>query len=113
MMLTVIILFALAAVGGLVLTWMHLQNGDAPLLFAGGHGVLAATGLVLLLWTVLQAGASGMLWTATILFILAALGGFFLIVKHLRGESLSPGLMYGHGGTAVVAFVLLLIGYLG
>lgn len=111
MMLTTIVLFALAAVGGTVLTWMHLRDGDAPLVFAAGHGVLAAAGLVLLIWSVLQGGATGTLWAAVVLFVLAALGGFYLMVKHLQGESLSSGLMLGHGGAAVVGLVLLLIAY--
>lgn len=112
MMLAAIILFALAVGGGVVLAWMHLQNDDAPLLFASGHGVLGAAGLVSLLWAVLQGSATGLLWAAVVLFVLTALGGFVLITKHLRGESLSAGLMYGHGSTAVVAFILLLIAYL-
>lgn len=113
MLLTALIVFALAAVGGLVLLRMHLQNDDAPLGLAAVHGILAATGLVLLLWFVLQNGAEGLLWGSVALFVLAALGGFVLITKHLRGESLPSGLMYGHGGAAVVAFILLLVVYLG
>lgn len=112
MMLTAVILFALAAIGGLVLTAMHLQRGDAPLTFAAGHGILGAGGLVVLLWTTLQGSATGLLWTSVGIFVLAAVGGLVLITKHLRGESLSAGLMYGHGAAAVVAFVLLLVAYL-
>lgn len=112
-MLTALIVFALAAVGGLVLLRLHVKHDDAPLGLAALHGLLAATGLVLLLWFVLQNGASGLLWASVALFVVAALGGFVLITKHLRGESLPNGLMYGHGGAAVVAFILLLIGYLG
>lgn len=108
-----LIAFALAAVGGLVLIRMHLRKNDAPLGLAALHGLLAATGLVLLLWFVLQNGAEGLLWGSVALFLLAALGGFVLITKHLRGESLPTGLMYGHGGAAVVAFILLLVAYLG
>lgn len=113
MMLTALVVFALAAVGGLVLLRMHLMKNDAPLGLAAVHGVLAAGGLVLLLWFVLQNGAGGLLWASVGLFVVAALGGFVLIIKHLRGESLPTGLMYGHGGAAVVAFILLLVGYLG
>lgn len=106
-----LLLFAAAAIGGGTLTWMHLKNDDAPIGFAAVHGVLAASGLVLLLWTVLQNGAAGLLWGSVILFVLAALGGFVLITKHLRGESLTAGLMLGHGGIAVLAFLLLVVAY--
>lgn len=113
MLLTALILFGLAALGGAALLWMHLQNDDAPLSVAAIHGLLGATGLVVLLWTVFQSSAGSLLWASVLLFVLAALGGFVLITNHLRGESLSPGLMYGHGGAAVVAFVLLVVAYLG
>lgn len=113
MLLYAIIAFAVAAIGGLVLARMHLNDDDAPLGFAAVHGILGAAGLVLLLWFVLQNGVGGMIWGSVVLFVLAALGGFVLITKHLRGESLSSGLIYTHGGVAVVGFVLLLFVYLG
>lgn len=113
MLLYVLILFAVAALGGLVLARMHLKDDDAPLGLAAVHGLLGAAGLVLLLWFVLQNAAGGMLWGAVVLFVLAALGGFVLITKHLRGESLSSGLIYTHGAAAVIGFVLLLFVYLG
>lgn len=113
MMTTALILFALAALGGIGLTVMHLQNDDAPLGIAAVHGLLGAAGLVLLIWSVLQSAGGGLLWTSVVLFVVAALGGFVLLTKHLRGDSLSPGLMYTHGGAAVVAFVLLLVVHFG
>ncbi len=113
MLLTALILFGLAALGGTALLWMHLQNDDAPLGIAALHGLLGAAGLVVLLWTVLQRRAGSLLWASVLLFALAAVGGLVLITNHLRGNSLSPGLMYGHGGAAVVAFVLLIVSYLG
>lgn len=112
MLLYVLIIFAVAALGGLVLARMHLKDDDAPLGLAAVHGLLGAAGLVLLVWFVLQNGAGGMLWGSVILFVLAALGGFVLITKHLRGESLSSGLIYTHGAAAVIGFVLLLFVYL-
>jgi len=113
MLLTALILFGLTALGGVALLWMHLQNDDAPLGIAAVHGLLGAAGIAVLVWTVLQTGAGGLLWGAVILFVLSALGGFVLIAKHLQGDSLAPSLMYGHGGAAVVAFVLLVAAYLG
>lgn len=113
MLMTALIVFALAAIGGATLLWMHLQNDDAPIGLAAIHGVLAATGLVLLLWTVLQNGATRLLWSSVVLFVMAALGGFVLFTKHLRGESLPAGLLYGHGAAAVIAFLLLASAYLG
>jgi len=113
MLLSALALFALAAVGGAVLLWMHLQYDDAPLSLAATHGILGAAGLVVLLWMVFQSGATGLLGASVVLFVLAALGGFALIAKHLRGESLAAGLMYSHGGLAMIAFGLLVVVYLG
>lgn len=113
MLFTALILFGLAALGGLFLLQSHLKNDHASLGVAAVHGLLGAAGLVVLIVTVLQRSAGTLLWAAVALFVIAALGGFVLIAKHLQGESLSPGLMYTHGGAAVIAFVLLLIVYLG
>lgn len=113
MISTALILFALAAIGGIGLTLLHIKKDDAPLSVAAVHGILGAAGLVVLLWTVLQSGAGSLVWGSVVLFLLAALGGFVLITKHLRGESLTSTLMFTHGGAAVVAFVLLLVAYLG
>lgn len=108
-----LILFALAALGGIGLAWMHFENDDAPLSIAAVHGLLGAAGLVTLLWTLFQSGGDGLLWGSAVLFVLTALGGFLLIANHLREESLSSSLIFAHGGAAVVAFVLLLIVYFG
>lgn len=113
MLFTALILFGLAALGGLFLLQSHLRTDDAPLGVAAVHGLLGAAGLVVLIVTVLQGSAGSLLWGAFALFVVAALGGFVLIAKHLQGESLSAGLMYTHGGAAVIAFVLLLVVYLG
>lgn len=110
-MTTALILFALAAVGGVGLAVMHIQNDDAPLIVAAAHGLLGAAGLVVLIMAVLRSGGSGLLWGSVGLFVVAALGGFVLIAKHLRGESLSNGLIFTHGGAAVIAFVLLLVAH--
>lgn len=110
---TALILFALAALGGVGLAVMHIQNDDAPLIIAAVHGLLAASGLVVLILTVVQSGGSGLVWSSVALFVIAALGGFVLIAKHLQGKSLSNGLIFTHGGAAVVAFVLLLLAYFG
>lgn len=110
---TALILFALAALGGIALAAMHIQKDEAPLGVAAVHGLLGAAGLVLLVLTVLQSGAGGLMWGSVVLFVIAALGGFVLIAKHLRGDSLPNGLIFTHGGAAVIAFVLLLLAHYG
>ncbi len=111
MLLTVsIILFAIAALGGLTLAAMRLANRPLPLGLALVHGAFAATALVLLIIAMIIAGKStALLNAALILFIIAAIGGFILFSFHLRSKSLPIPLMLLHGLVAVVAFILLLV----
>lgn len=113
MILTALILFALAAVGGLYLATRHLSAQAPSIGVAVVHGLLAAGGLVVLIITLLGATrVGGLQWTALALFVVAALGGFVLFAQHLREKTLPSGLIYVHGGAAVIAFILLLITYL-
>ena len=54
-------------------------------------------------WTALVAWALG-------LFVVAALGGFFLVSYHLRGQRLPSPVVVIHALVAVAAFLLLLAG---
>lgn len=109
MMNYAIALFALAAVAGLSMALGHFRGQAPPRpLIAALHGVFAASGLLLLLLTVVQAGARGPAAIALCLFLLAALGGFTLLSFHLRGRKLPNVLVAGHGLLAVSAFIVLL-----
>jgi hypothetical protein len=109
-MLTVAaVLFALAALGGLILAALHLKTKDAPITLALLHGLLAAAGLVLLIIGVTQIASAGLAGVALAIFVIAALGGFVLFAMHLSKKLLPSGLIVVHGLVAVVAFVILLI----
>ena len=109
MFTTSIVLFAFAALGGVTLAAMRLGNRPLPFKLAVAHGVLAATGLVLLIATMVAAAATGTTLNATlIIFIVAAIGGAILFSFHLRSQPLPVPLVLGHGLLAVLAFVLLL-----
>lgn len=105
-----IVLFAAAALGGVTMLAMRMKEKEVPMPLALGHGLLAATGLVLLVLAVLGGGGSTLTTVALVLFVAAALGGFVLFASHLKSGTFSLGLAWMHGGAAVVAFVLLLIG---
>ena len=105
----ILLLFALAAVGGVAMLVMHLQGKSIPTGLAVGHGVLAAIPLVLLILQVTGGTSGGNLTIALVLFVVAALGGFVLFAAQLKGKPLSTPLIFIHGGVAVVAFVLLLL----
>jgi hypothetical protein len=108
----IILLFALAAVGGVTMLLMHLQSKGIPMALAVGHGLLAAIALVLLVLAVTGGNAGGYSSIALVLFVVAALGGFVLFAAQLKNKPLSTPLIIVHGGVAVVGFVLLLLSIL-
>lgn len=109
-MLTVAtILFAVAALGGLVLASLHFAGKPLPLALAVVHGLLAATALILFIISAATATASTLTVVSIALFVVAALGGIVLISFHLRGRRLPSTLVVIHALVAVAAFVLLLI----
>lgn len=110
MLTTAAILFALGALGGLFMATRHFQGRSWPLAVAVLHGLLGATGLVLLAWVVFQGlSTGGYLMVSLVLFVVAALGGVVLFAGHLRGRPLSTPLIVVHAVVAVTAFVLLLL----
>jgi hypothetical protein len=109
MLMTAVILFAVAAVLGIVLASSHLKGKFPPIAFALVHGILAASGLVILILSVVRAAEAGMGTYSLVFFVIAALGGFVLVSYHLRKRALPVGLIIVHGLMAVVGFVLLLL----
>jgi hypothetical protein len=108
-MTVALILFAVAAVGGLIMASIRFRGTNPPLALALVHGAVAAAGLVALIVAVLHASASGPR-IALVLFIVAALGGFVLFATHLRKKNIPVPLMLIHAVVAVGGFVVLLIG---
>ena len=80
-------LFAVAAVGGLTLAVLHFKKKSLPLPLALLHGLLGASGLVVLLVAILQGGTPAKAAYAIILFAVAAIGGFYLFSFHLRKKA--------------------------
>jgi hypothetical protein len=72
----VVLLFAAAAVGGLILAALRFREKPLPMGLALAHGGVAAVALVLLGVQVLGHGMAAQLPLA--LFVVAALGGFAL-----------------------------------
>ncbi|HET9032898.1 MAG TPA: hypothetical protein VFN25_08330 [Dokdonella sp.] len=103
-----IILFAIAAVGGVILASSVLRGKLAPWALSLAHALLGAAGLVTLILMLLQGSAGSRLSAALGLLVVAALGGFFLASFHLRKKIPSRGLVIGHAGIAVAGFLTLL-----
>lgn len=104
-----IVLFVVAALGGLLLATLHLKQKSAPLPLAVLHGLLAAIGLVMLIFAVVKMAPAGLTGVALGIFILAALGGFVLFGMDLKRRMLPLGLIVVHGSAAAVALVILLV----
>ena len=108
------ILFAIAAVGGVVLAAMRLGGRELPpMALALIHGLFAAAGLVTLILAVVGANASTATIAALVGFLVAALGGFLLFSYHLRRQALPINFVVIHGAVAVISFVILLVAIFG
>lgn len=103
-----LIVFAIAAVGGLVLAASVLRGRMAPWALSIVHALLGATGLILLVVVFLQGAAPGRVTAALGLLVVAALGGFFLASFHLRRKIAPKAVVLIHAGVAVVGFLTLL-----
>jgi len=108
-----LILFAVAAVGGLVLALQRFTGKPTPSLpLALVHGLVAASGLVALIVFVANDGGVTAAKVALVLLVAAALGGFFLFSRHLKKIALPIPIIVVHALVALAGFVTLLIGAL-
>jgi len=85
-----IVLFLYAALSGLVMAVGIFRGAKPWLPLALGHGILAATALVLALLVAIETGVAAIKYGVAVL-VLAALGGFFLLSFHLRWQTSSQG----------------------
>lgn len=108
MLNTTIVLFALAAVFGLLLLLKVLKGESTSKVIVFVHGALSATGLVLLTLYVMENYEGGPILSLG-LFVVAALGGFVLFTLDIGKKPIPKALALVHAGAAVVAFLLLLM----
>lgn len=103
-----LIVFAIAAVGGLILAAHVLRGKFAPWPLSLLHALLGATGLVLLIMLLLDGGAPQPVVIGLVLLLIAALGGFFLASFHLRQKLPPKAVVVVHASVAVIGFLTLL-----
>jgi hypothetical protein len=105
-----VLIFAIGALGGLVLASSVLRGRLAPWALSILHMLLGATGLVLTALVVLGGSdaGKGMVPIALLILVVAALGGFYLASIHVKKEVASKGVVFTHAGIAVIGFLLLL-----
>jgi hypothetical protein len=105
------ILFGIAAMGGLVMAFIRLQLArNPPAWLAMAHGLLAGSGLTLLVYAAATTGLSLLEKLALGLFIIAALGGVGMnLLFHSKQQILPIPLMIFHGLIAASGFLLMLV----
>jgi hypothetical protein len=102
-----IIVFAIAAVGGLLLAAHVLRGKFAPWALSLMHALLGAAGLVLLIALLVQGNVPQRVLIGFVLMLVAALGGFFLASFHVRKKLPPKAVVVIHAGVAVVGFLTL------
>jgi len=108
MLITAIVVFALAAVFGLVALTAILKNKPTPKPAVFIHGGLAAVALLLVIFFVTgSAGPSPIV--SLVLFIVAALGGFALFAIDMQKKPVPKLLALAHPVIAAIALVLLIV----
>jgi hypothetical protein len=113
MLIVAAALFAIAVLGGLAMAHFHFRKDrNPPGWLVALHGIGAATAVLVLMWVVAFSGRVGLVGWALALFLLTALGGFYLVSFHLRKRRLPGAVVVAHGIMAVAAFGLLVAGIL-
>lgn len=108
-----LVLFALAALGGVFMAGVVLQSRrQPPLSIALIHGAAAAVALILLFYQIVAFDMGGTTVASAVAFLIAAVGGLYLFSRHLSRKPLPASMILIHGAVAVVAFVLLLVSLL-
>lgn len=107
MLITTVILFALAAVLGLILITKVLKEEETPKGVVWSHGGAAALALVLLIIAWVRQGES-LLMISTLIFVVAALGGFVMFARDLQHKRVPKWLAVVHALAAVAGFGVLL-----
>ena len=109
-MQTAVVLFAISAVGGIVMAGIRFGGKPhPPTALAMLHGFLSAAALTLLIYAACTVGLPSLALAATVLFVVAAIGGVYMNLNyHWKMLPLPKWLVIVHGAIAVVGFLLLL-----
>ncbi len=104
-----VLLIALGAVVGLYMAVQHFRGRTPPRgMVAATHGLLAVSGVVILLLASQRSELRGAGPWALWLFGIAALGGIYLATRHMDQKPLPNGVIVVHALVAVVAFLITL-----
>lgn len=109
MLRTAVILLAVTALGGLLMAGMRFSGRPhPPTLITMVHGLLAASGLTLVLYVAFTAGLPGSGWLGLVLLLAAVLGGLVLNLRyHWERLELPIPLVLVHAAAAAIGLVVL------
>lgn len=108
-----LLVFLVAALGGLFMATFVLRGKLAPWVVSLLHAFLGATGLVLLLTGIMLGGGGTPALVALGVLLVAALFGFYLASIHYGKRVARSRLVFTHAGVAVLGVALLLLAILG
>lgn len=110
MLVMAVAVLATAAIGGVAMAVMRARGlPTPPVVLAVLHGLLAASGIALLLLEVWPEFSGPAAWALAIFFA-AAFGGLALAVGfHRRGRPLPFTAVAAHGLVGLLAFLILLV----
>ena len=108
MLMYALVVFGVAALGGLFLASFVLRDKFAPWAVSVLHMMLGAIGLVILILGVVNGEGASRATAALGILVIAALGGFYLASLHLKQKIPGRGIVLAHAGFAVVGFLTLL-----
>jgi hypothetical protein len=112
MVRTAIVLLALTGVGGLLMAGIRFSGKPhPPTWIAMVHGLLAGSGVTLLLYAGITRGLPSPAWAGIVLLVLAAGGGLVMNLHyHWKNVALPIWLVLVHAAIAVIGLVVLAIG---
>jgi len=113
MIVTSIVLFLIAALGGLYMAARIFAGNLPPWAVVIIHGVLAASGLLVLLYAIFTGVQSSIVMIGAVLLVIAALGGFFMFSFQLRKAIPPKRVVVIHALAAVLGVVCLLANAVG
>jgi hypothetical protein len=107
MLYITIALFALAAIVGIIILKNWLTSSETSRTVVYLHGILAAAGLILLIVFAVQ-NPGNYPRVSIILFVIGALGGFYMFAEDLKKRFSPMWLAVVHALLGVAGFLLLL-----
>lgn len=104
--------FMLVMAGGAALAVLEHRGRALPLKLSAWHGLLGIAAIVLLVMQALAHPGNHPVNLAIIVFLLTALGGLLLFAFRASRERLPLAVVLLHAGFAVMALILLGVGWM-